>query len=61
MSGLADSSIVCKKSSSGLSSVTLKKSALWASRRSRAMPFYIPLYHIAAKLALVKMGGDKLP
>ena len=28
---------VCKKSSSGLSSGTLKKSSLWASRRSRAI------------------------
>ncbi len=33
MSGLAASSTVCKKSFSGLSSGTLKKSSLWASRR----------------------------
>ena len=38
-SGLVVSSAVCKKSSSGLSSGTLKKSSLWASRRSRAILF----------------------
>ena len=39
LSGLAASSTVCKKSSSGLSSGTLKKSSLCASRRSRAILF----------------------
>ena len=36
---LATSSAVCKKSSSGLSSGTLKKSSLCASRRSRAVSY----------------------
>jgi len=39
LSGLAVSSAVCKKSSRGLSSGTLKKSSLCASRRSRAILF----------------------
>ena len=38
-SSLATSSAVCKKSFSGLSSGTLKKSSLCASRRSRAILF----------------------
>ena len=38
-SSLATSSAVCKKSSSGLSSGTLKKSSLCAFRRSRAILF----------------------
>ena len=38
-SSLAASSAACKNPFSGLSSGTLKKSSLWASRRSRAILF----------------------
>ena len=28
--------------------------------QSKGNPVYVPLYHIAAKLVLINMGGDKL-
>ena len=58
---LAVSSAVCKKSSNGLSSGTLKKSSLCVSRRSRAILFMSCCIHSSKVIECkIIVGSDKL-
>lgn len=59
LSWLTISPAVSSISFSGLSSGTLKnRPCVFPAEQGN--PVYVPLYHIAAKLVLINMGGDKL-
>ena len=48
------------KQAQGANAIVDTMSATVCFPQSKGNPVYIPLYHIAAKLVLINMGGDKL-
>ena len=60
LSWLTISPAVSSISFSGVILWDAEKIVLVCFPQSKGNPVYVPLYHIAAKLVLINMGGDKL-